>query len=363
MAIQETLQDNANTFFNRMGDSIVNSAKTHVDSTKDAYQSQIDTLSTITNVDTTIKTNFTNWGSAKGDDGKLNLRGINTNFKDKLQVSCPAFSKICGQNTIDFGNMFMSSSTQNSLNAASGLVSDGLAVTQTLIDTFSPETYNAVLEALQFVVTDAIEQSLNYLEKTMTTYVSPNYALSLTKQFGDVYARELKDQIKDPKDILKEILDSDKYRAESLSPDEAEALKQVANDFKTKFAKTVADANKWFQDLMVTIEPYRSEIMKYMQYGPEFAIGELENLYKKYLNKGIDYVDSKVKWCDTEIKKQVNGLAIKSADKSAMLINDKILKKTEKLAKEANTKKVAIEIKAKAAIKKALLKIMATFGG
>jgi len=284
----------------------------------------------------------------------------NINLRDKLTVECPDFLRCCGLTQIDFGSLFLDINQENFIAQGENITNDVINTLNGLQNYVTPEALQAAVEVMQFIMTDLVNQIINYCINTFKTYVNPGFVIGLAQDMVTSSLRYTAENTKDPAKLLEELIMDN---TASLELDaESEKVKKNA-ELMAKINETFTKTQAWIQDTMDTIQPYTSEIATYMVYGPDYACKQLEKLYKKYLLMGISYVNTQLGQLNGTINVWIDSGAEATGKFAAEKINklqEKALLKAKKLT---DTKLQQVKVKALSLINKAILNLMAILGG
>lgn len=284
----------------------------------------------------------------------------NINLRDKLKVECPNFMKQCGLSQVDFGTLFLNPYQEAFIAQGQNIANDAINTLNGLQNYLTPEALQSVVEVVQFIITDLIQQVINYCMSVFQSYVSPGFVLGLAQDMVTSSLRYTTENTKDPAKLLEELIKDNSSVVEDSEKEEKEKKKlELMAKINEKFAAT----QDWIKKAMDTIEPYSSEIAKYMTYGPDYACNEIEALYKKYLMMGISYVNTQLGELNMIIDDWVNSQAEAAGKFAAEKINKFQEKSLAKVKKLTDTKLQQVKIKALSLINKAIMNLMAMLGG
>lgn len=284
----------------------------------------------------------------------------NINLRDKLTVECPEFLRCCGLTQIDFGSLFLDINQEGFIAQGENIANDVIDTVNGLQNYVTPEALQAAVEVMQFIMTDLVNQIINYCLNTFKTYVNPGFVIGLAQDMVTSSLKYTAENTKDPAKLLEELIKDNSAAIEDAEKTEKEKKNaKLMADINEAFTKTQA----WIKDTMDTIQPYTSQIATYMVYGPDYACKQLENLYKKYLLMGISYVNTQLGQLNGAINVWVDSGAEATGKFAAEKINklqEKALLKAKKLT---DTKLQQVKVKALSLINKAILNLMAMLGG
>lgn len=284
----------------------------------------------------------------------------NINLRDKLKVECPDFLKHCGVSQIDFGSLFLNPKQEAFIAQGTDVANDVINTLNGIQNYLTPEAIQSAINVVTFIITDLIQQVITYCLQVFQTYVSPDFVLGLTQDMVTSSLRYTATNTQDPAKILEELMMDNSVKLE-LDAELSKAEKSASLMVKINDAFTnVQDGIKTMMD---EIQPYTSEIAKYMQYGPDYACRELEALYKKYLNMGISYVNTQLGILNSTIDDWVDSQAEAVGKFAAEKINKMQERSLDKIKKTTDVKLQQVKIKAFALINKAIMNLMAMLGG
>lgn len=284
----------------------------------------------------------------------------NINLRDKLKLECPNFMKQCGLSQVDFGTLFLNPQQEAFIAQGQNIANDAINTLNGLQNYLTPEALQAAVEVVQFIITDLIQQVINYCMSVFQSYVSPDFVLGLVKDITTSSIRYTTENTKDPAIILEELL---KDNGTAIEDNEKTEKEKKNLELKNKINKAFTDTQDWIKKQMDTIQPYTSEIAKYMTMGPDYACNELEALYKKYLMQGISYVNTQLGELNGIIDDWIDSQAEAIGKSAAERINKKQEKALEKVKKINDTKLQKVKIKALSLINKAKMNLLAMLGG
>lgn len=284
----------------------------------------------------------------------------NLNIRDKLIVECPDFMHQCGLSQIDFGNLFLDQKQENFIALTENVSNDVINTLNSLNNYVSPEAVEAAHGLVNFIIEDLTKTLIDYVMRTFQSYVSPGYALGLTKDLVTGAIRYRIQYTKDPAKLLDELI---KDNSEALNEEkENKASKDTAkimSGINEKFAAT----QDWIIKALNAIQPYTSEISKYMVYGPDYACSQVEAIYKKYLLMGISFVNVQVGKLDSLINDGIDSGAKAIGKWEAELFNKTQEKKLKKAKTLKDEKLRKVKVKALALVNKANMNLLAILGG
>lgn len=281
------------------------------------------------------------------------------NFRDKLKVECPEVLKQAGMSQIDFGTLFLSPKEERVIGQTENVLNDGKNILDNIDKYLSEDVIIAVNNALQFIIKDLTNTLLGYCKQTFNTYITPEYPAKLGVQLAKSTVRYTAEYTKNPAVILNELeKNSDQILEDNQKQNEEneklKLLNKISEIYNTSISKITNVLNE--------IQPYSSEIAKYMVYGPDYITTELEALYIKYRDMGISIINTEVGKLNTLIDSYIDYAGLIAGSSAA----EKINKEQEKILKKSiNDKNKAIaqnKVKALSLINKATLNLMAMLG-
>ena len=215
----------------------------------------------------------------------------NINLRDKLKVECPEFMRQCGLSQIDFGTVFLNPDQEAFIAQAQNITNDVINSVNGLHQYLTPEALQSAVDVVQFIITDLIREITGFCLKVFNEYVSVDFVAGLAKDTITSSLYYTKEYTNDPAELLEQLIKDNTEALESDAEDEkVKKRTELMNTINEKFT----DTQVWIQERMDEIQPYTQEIAKYMTYGPDYAVAELEALYKKYLMMGVSYVNTQL---------------------------------------------------------------------
>lgn len=293
------------------------------------------------------------------EDNKL-IDIDNINVRDKLKLNCPDFIKQAGISQIDFGSLFLSPQGEEFVSQAQGIANNAIDMVNGAASYISKDTLIAVQNTVTFIITDLIQTVVGYCTSVLQTYISPEFPIGLAKDLVAATAQKTQQKIKNPADLLDELTKTAEDRAEAMDQLKTEELKNFLNEkLSGALGKTTTEIKK----IMDQIQPYSSEIAKYLKFGPDYALAQVEAIYKKYLLMGIAIVDEQLGKLNKEIDGFIENASISASDHAALVINNLQENQLKKVINETNKKKQQLTLKAVALINKTIMNLMAQLGG
>lgn len=285
----------------------------------------------------------------------------NIDIRSKLEVECPDFMKQCGISKIDFGGVFLSTpALEGAFAQAQNIANDVIDSVNGLQQFISPDTIIAIQNLITFIITDLIETVIGYCMNLFQTYISPEFPIGLAKDLVTQTATVVKNNTKNPADLLKELNMSTDDLIDSANN---EALQKLQGELMNKINETFGNVTSKIKKVMDEIQPYTSKIAYYVKYGPEYAAEQVELLYKKYLGMGISIVDEEIGKLMAIIDFYINFAAEKGGMFLATQANNLQIKVLKKTIDAVNAAKQKILIIANAMINKAIMNLMGLLGG
>jgi gas vesicle protein len=284
----------------------------------------------------------------------------NINVRDKLILECPNVITKSGNMKIDFGAMFLSAQGEETVAQMQSIVADATGAVMGVIDMIDEETLILVKETVEFIIKDLITTVTSYCVDLFNTYISPEFAISLAKELVTKTLEYTTANIKNPADILKEVSKDAKTQLEDDTKRETqEKIRKITQNIQDYISDTMEQVKL----IMDEIQPYTSEIAKYIQLGPEYFCGEVEAIYKKFLNMGVSLADEQVAKVNEMINTELDFCASWAGKNAANGINitqEWIIRGAKKLA---DATLAQVKIKALSIINKVLMQLLAIVGG
>ena len=284
----------------------------------------------------------------------------NINVRDKLILECPNVITKSGNMKIDFGAMFLSAQGEETVAQMQSIVADATGAVMGVIDMIDEETLILVKETVEFIIKDLITTVTSYCVDLFNTYISPEFAISLAKELVTKTLEYTTANIKNPADILKEVSKDAKTQ---LEDDTKRETKEKIRKITQNIQDYISDTMEQVKLIMDDIQPYTSEIAKYIQLGPEYFCGEVESIYKKFLNMGVSLADEQVAKVNEMINTELDFCAAwagKTAANGINITQEWIIRGAKKRADAALSQ---VKIKALAVINKVLMQLLAIVGG
>lgn len=304
---------------------------------------------------------FDSWLDDVGDGKAFETANLEDfNIREYLKIRCPEFMHYAGLNTIDFAAVFLNPSEQMLLGNIQSKVSDAIAIWNNVDEFVSKETLVAVKNLVTFLVEDLTKQVLSYLQKIFNKYLSPSFPIGLAKDYATITKRYMLESVKDPRDILKEITVKNEIKLDDANN---ERIKMLTTQLNDKLNGSLSEGGKKFKKKLENFDKYYDEIVKYLKYGPEYALEQVEVLYKKYLNMGIREMNRILNNFDKIVYNSVENGGKVSGQYLAKKANDLQEKKLRRAIQKTNEKLAKAQIKANAVINKAVMNLLAQIGG
>jgi hypothetical protein len=286
---------------------------------------------------------------------------INTvDFRSKLEVECPEFMRQCGISKIDFGSVFLRPQDEAFIAQTQGITNDVINSINGFQQFISPAALQSVQEMLIYIATDLVNTVVNYCTNVFLKYTSPEFPIGLATDIGKGVLRYTTEYTKSPDEILKEICQEKNKNFEDIKKQAEEAAqKTVIGKINGFFEKTMST----IKPIMDEIQGYSSIISEYMVMGPDYVCSEVEALYRKYLNMGIDIVDENIRQIEIIINEYADWAALEGGMWAASLINNAVEKQSKKIVEQVDTGKAMIKIKVLALVNKTIMNLLAALGG
>ena len=185
-------------------------------------------------------------------------------IKTRILEAKPNFVQKCGLININFNNMFLNPTTDESSLAIIGI--DGQAALdivtgkggdvlgdignlgpskQMLINgmptVLDPEMHMMIDDLMAFVAQDLVTQIINYLTRRFSKYISPDFVPSLVSDSLMLALDVTQENLKTPDEILKELKEDAKKSLENKNKEEGDKKK---NDMITNFGGYLAMAKE-----------------------------------------------------------------------------------------------------------------------
>ena len=288
----------------------------------------------------------------------LNLERVA--IREKLTVECPDILKQAGISQIDFGSVFLSAESEAKIMQAENIANNIVDGLNGVHQFMTPEALDSVNNTINFIINDLIETIKAYCKQKFETYISPDFAISLGKDYVQQTARYTKEYIKTPAEIFEEVSkDPVKKQQDELKEKERKDQSELISKIKEISIKT----NNIIQEIMDTIQPYTEEISKYLVYGPDYVMNEIVTLYKRYLDKGIGYVDEQIAMVEMYVNTKVDEWALASGIYAAEEFNNMQRKTASKVINKDKYLSDAARVKAMSLVNKATMNLLGLIGG
>lgn len=281
-------------------------------------------------------------------------------IREKLVVECPDLIKQAGLTQVDFGSVFLNAEGEGKLIQAENIANNAIDGLNGVHQYISKDAIDSVTNTIQFIIKDLVETLTSYVRQKFETYVSPDFPISLGKEFIQTTARYTKEYTKTPAQIFEEVSkDPVKKQQDEMKEKERKDQSELINKIKETSIKT---SNK-IQEIMDTIQPYTEEVSKYLIYGPDYIMNELVTLYKRYLDKGIGYVDEQIAMVETYIHTKVDEWALTSGIFAAEQLNITQRKIASDVINKNKYLIDAAKVKAMSLVNKATMNLLSIIGG
>lgn len=304
-----------------------------------------------------LKTNKTSDGPAWG----ANYDPSSLKIREKLTVQMPDWLQKAGVMKIDFGSAFLTNPAQEKAFAlAEGVIQDAAGAIAGAGQFVTPEALNLAIDTLTFIITDFISTVTGYATSVFTKYASPDFAIQIATDITKKTLAYTTDNLENPADIMKKYMtDPQKLMEDKANVNKNGKLKKTLADVQNFMGDATEWINKWGEEIRAYSEP----IAKYMQYGPDYVLSEVESIYGHYLKMGTSWLDEQIGKVDILINEYVDFAAQEAGRYAA----DKLNQAQEWLIREsmnvANKALKRIGIIALAMINKVVLQLMAVIGG
>lgn len=313
-------------------------------------------------VDKAIGKMFGNTGSSsiKNDPVREKYHINSIDFRSKLEVECPDFMKAAGIYKVDFGSVFLTPQAEAGIAQMQNMINTGIAAVNGVQQWTPDEILRACQSLITFVITDLIQTVTNYLTEIFLTYTSPSF---YTNMMMDVTQKALyvtREHTEDPMEMLERMMKDAgmDFEAEMKKAQEA-AGKTTMGKINNWIKKASADVKK----VMDEIEPYYNEACHWIAYGPDYAAKEVEALYTKYRDMGMDIVDSYKREVEQLVNTYVDYAAQEAGLWGAKVINNVTERQCKKMIDDAEKGKRYLKLKAYALVNKATMNLLALLGG
>ena len=288
----------------------------------------------------------------------LNLE--RTAIREKLVVGCPDLIKQAGISQIDFGSVFLNAEGEAKLVQAENIANNVIDGLNGVHQYISQDAIDSVVNTIQFIIKDLVDTLIAYCTQKFETYVSPDFPISLGKDFLQQTTRYTKEYTKTPAQILEEVSkDPVKKQQDAIKEKERKDQTELINKIKEISIKTT---NK-IQEIMDTIQPYTEEISKYLIYGPDYIMNEIVTLYKRYLDMGLGYVDEQIAMVETYIHTKVDEWSLTSGIFAAEQLNSLQTKVASNIINQNKYLIDSAKVKAMSLVNKATMNLLSIIGG
>lgn len=288
----------------------------------------------------------------------LNLERVA--IREKLVVGCPDILKQAGITQIDFGSVFLNAEGEAKLAQVENITNNVIDGLNGVHQYISQDAIDSVVNTIQFIIKDLVDTIIAYCKQKFETYVSPDFPISLGKDYVQQTARYTKEYTKTPAQIFAEVSkDPVKKQQDEIKEKERKDQTELIKKIKEISVKT----NNKIQEIMDTIQPYTEEISKYLVYGPDYVMEEIITLYKRYLDKGIGYVDEQIALVETYINTKVDEWALTSGIFAAEQLNGLQKRIASNIINKDKYLADAAKVKAMSLVNKATMNLLSIIGG
>lgn len=313
-------------------------------------------------VDKAIGKMFGNSGSSniKNDPVREKYHIDPIDFRSKLEVECPDFMKAAGIYKVDFGSVFLSPQAEAGIAQMQNMINTGIAAINGAQQWTSDEILRACQSLITFIITDLIQTVTNYLTEIFLTYTSPSFYTNMAMDVTQKALHVTREHTEDPMKMLERMMKDAgmDYEAEMKKAQE-ESGKTTMGKINNWIKKAGSDVKK----VMDEIEPYYNEACHWIAYGPDYACQEVQALYTKYLDMGMDIVDSYKREVEQLVNSCVDYGATQAGLWGAKVINNTTEKQCKKMIDDAEKGKRFLKLKAYALVNKATMNLLALLGG
>lgn len=281
-------------------------------------------------------------------------------IREKLTVECPDLIKQAGISQIDFGSVFLNAEGEAKFVQTENITNNVIDGLNGVHQYISKEAIDSVVSTMEFIITDLVDTLVGYCTQKFETYISPDFPISLSKDFLQQTARYTIEYTKTPAQVLEEVSkDPVKKQQDAIKEKERKDQTELINKIKEISIKTI---NK-IQDIMDTIQPYTEEISKYLIYGPDYVMNEVVTLYKRYLDMGIGYVDEQIAMVETYINTKIDEWALVSGIFTAEQLNKAQTKIASNIINKNKYLIDSAKVQAMSLVNKATMNLLALIGG
>lgn len=281
-------------------------------------------------------------------------------IREKLTVECPDILKQAGITQVDFGSVFLSAEGEARLVQAENIANNVIDGLNGVHQFMTKEALDSVVSTINFIIDDLVDTLIAYCKQKFETYISPDFAISLGKDYIQQTARYTQEYIKTPAEIFEEVSkDPVKKQQDEIKEKERKDQSELISKIKEISLKTT----NTIQEIMDTIQPYTEEISKYLVYGPDYVMNEIVTLYKRYLDKGIGYVDEQIALVEAYVNTKVDEWALTSGIFAAEEFNSMQRKTAAKVINKDKYLSDAARVKAMSLVNKATMNLLALIGG
>lgn len=310
-------------------------------------------------------------------------------IKSRILEAKPNFVQKCGLININFNNMFLNPTTDESSLAIIGI--DGQAALdivtgkggnvlgdvgnlgpslmeqgkQMLINgmptVLDPEMPMMIADLMAFVAQDLVTQIINYLTSRFSKYISPDFVPSLVSDSLMLALDVTQENLKTPDEILKELKEDAKKSLENKNKEEGDKKK---NDMITNFGGYLAMAKDEINKVVGMIpQEVIDAIGKYAYIDINYTLEQVSSLYQLYLKKGIVTADKYVQFAEGVAFDFLYAQSQNVGLEAAELANELQRQALDKGIKLTMTNQSKLIIAAQALINKSIMQIMGLIGG
>lgn len=225
----------------------------------------------------------------------------------------------------------------------------------------NPETPNMITDLCVWMAQDLVTTVIEYLTSRFQVYISPQYPIMLLGDAAKYALNVTQANIKSPDDILKELKENAKEAIENKSKEKEEKDKK---SLITHFGGYLAIAKEEINKALGKIPPEVVDALcKYIYFGPEYFLMQVQKIYEDLLYKGICTADQYIILAENIGKSFVYNQANNIGLKAAEYLNEAQKFALDKGIKLTMTQQSKVMITAKAMINKAVMQVMGLLGG
>lgn len=225
----------------------------------------------------------------------------------------------------------------------------------------NPETTQMITDLCIWMAQDLLTTVFEYLTSRFQIYISPQYPIMLLGDAAKYALNVTQANIKSPDDILKELKENAKEAIENKSKEKEEKDKK---SLITHFGGYLAIAKEEINKTLGKIPPEVVDALgKYIYFGPEYFLMQVQKIYEDLLYKGICTADQYIILAENIGKSFVYNQANNIGLKAAEYLNEAQKFALDKGIKLTMTQQSKVMITAKAMINKAVMQVMGLLGG